>query len=140
MMMAEELRTRCRFFNGSVHNKKCKKNINYRSLVGGADFGWVARLPCSGYSPLRKEPVAKCKFLDFYTQEELLQQEKEFQERFDFIIKAVGLIKSYAKEKQVNGGLIHCPKCEKPLHFSISNLNGHIWAKCESKDCIQFME
>lgn len=139
-MSGGDVSERCRHFNGPVHNKECKANINYRNLVGGPDWGWMARMPCAGASPLRKEPVAECKSRDPYSKEEILEQEKELQKRFAFIAKAHGDIRKFAKGKDISGGIISCPACSKPLHFSIAKLNGHIWAKCESEGCVQWME
>jgi hypothetical protein len=131
---------RCRYFNGPVHNKECVANINYRNLVGGPDFGWMSRMPCAGDSPLRKDPVAKCDKQSPFTLDESVAQEKGLKERFAAITKAHQEIRKMAKEKNINGGWIHCPTCNKPLHFSIAKLNGHIWAKCETEGCIQWME
>ena len=137
---AMKRKTKCRYFNGPVHNKKCKAEIDYRQLVGGPDLGWMARLPCISNSPLRKQPLAKCNNFYPYSEDEILQQEKEMQERIMFLDKAFGDIKKYAKDKNINGGIINCPKCTGPLHFSIAKINGHIWGRCETEGCLQWMQ
>ncbi len=35
----------CAHFTG-IQNAVCKAGVNIRELVGGADLGWAARLPC----------------------------------------------------------------------------------------------
>ena len=138
--MTNKLETKCRYFNGTAHNKECKAGINYRNLVGGPDFGWAARLCCVPDGPLRKEPIVKCDKYNAFTDEEILQQEKEISEKISFIEKSFKEIRKISKEKNINVGFIPCPKCSKPLHFNIAKLNGHIWAKCESEGCMQWMQ
>ena len=31
---------------------------------------------------------------------------------------------------------VECPKCKKKLYIAKNNLNGHFFAKCETKNCI----
>lgn len=35
---------------------------------------------------------------------------------------------------------IECPVCKGKLHLSQSDYNGHVHARCETTDCINFME
>lgn len=37
-------------------------------------------------------------------------------------------------------GHIECPSCKGKLHFTRAKSNGHVWAKCETKDCISFIQ
>jgi hypothetical protein len=36
--------------------------------------------------------------------------------------------------------IIRCPVCDGRLHLSQSSYNGHVYAKCETKDCASWME
>lgn len=36
--------------------------------------------------------------------------------------------------------VIECPECNGKLHLSQSSYNGHVRAKCETKDCVNFIE
>ena len=47
-----------------------------------------------------------------------------------------------AKEGQKRGvtGTIPCPKCGAELQYSISDYNGHIWGRCETPGCLNWME
>lgn len=36
--------------------------------------------------------------------------------------------------------VVTCPACSGKLHLSQSSYNGHIQAKCETEDCINFIE
>jgi|GEM_PF-6331189 len=104
------MRETCRHFNGPLHNASCKAEINYRELVGGPDFGWMARLPCAGNSPIKKQPLANCEKLSPFSREEILQQEKDFKEYLVLIEKAFSAIRKHAKENNTSGGLVECPK------------------------------
>lgn len=55
----------CRHFNGIQHDA-CKVDVNYRTLVGGDDLGWAARLPCFADD----KSDATCEHLSFPTEEE----------------------------------------------------------------------
>lgn len=36
--------------------------------------------------------------------------------------------------------IVECPVCKGKLHLSQSSYNGHVWGKCEIKDCVSWME
>ena len=46
------------------------------------------------------------------------------------------LYKEYGRKVAV-GGVKVCPKCGNNLHFSQRD-NGHVWGKCETKDCLEW--
>lgn len=63
--------------------------------------------------------------------------------KIDKIIELTGKIIAEIKEKHgnetnVQGSLI-CPVCGNKLHYSI-HYNGHIWSKCETNNCLEWME
>ncbi len=37
-------------------------------------------------------------------------------------------------------GTIDCPVCKKQIKYSISGYNGHIWGRCETKGCVNWMQ
>ena len=42
------------------------------------------------------------------------------------------------QNKPVNSEIV-CPKCKGRLWYSISGYNGHVWGKCNTKDCLVWM-
>jgi hypothetical protein len=60
---------------------------------------------------------------------------KEYQETFKLIAQA----RKVMSDSGLKGGTVECPKCKGSLNWS-KHSNGHIWAKCASKDCIGWME
>lgn len=47
------------------------------------------------------------------------------------------------RKKYKNEGfqeVIECPACKGRLHLSIAACNGHVWGRCETPDCVKWME
>lgn len=44
------------------------------------------------------------------------------------------------KEPIGKSAIIECPVCKGRLHLSQSPYNGHVHAKCETEDCVSFVE
>ena len=61
---------------------------------------------------------------------------KEVGKSFKFLLEALKLI----KEKKEDNDKIVCPKCQGDLHYSRAKLNGHIWGKCQTQDCLSWMQ
>ncbi len=41
--------------------------------------------------------------------------------------------------KKEDRGTITCPICKEPLHYSRRN-NGHVWGKCTTENCLNWMQ
>lgn len=54
----------------------------------------------------------------------------------DFIFEAFMLI---MKEKG-GSGLIVCPKCKGTLKWTRASNNKHVWGKCQTTDCLSWMQ
>lgn len=65
------------------------------------------------------------------------KNKKKEDEYTDALIKAITLI--FAEMKERKSGSIKCPLCDKKLFFRIQN-NGHVWGKCETKDCLSWIQ
>ena len=55
---------------------------------------------------------------------------------FNFVVKALSIIKDCEGFK----GNIECPKCHRDLYWTRSSFNKHIWGKCRTEDCIEWMQ
>jgi len=53
-----------------------------------------------------------------------------------YILEAYKLI----GEKKENDGQIECPKCKGELYFIRSTYNGHIHGKCNTDNCLSWMQ
>lgn len=54
------------------------------------------------------------------------------------VMPAIGAWRS--KKPIGKSEVIECPKCRGRLHLSQSSYNGHVRAKCETADCVNFIE
>lgn len=128
----------CKHFNG-VTNEKCKAGIVYDKIVGGYSSPSRKALPCIIF-PDEKRERAVCECLEYLTMEELDAEEREVAEHFRKIAIARQAITEHMQGK-FGGGEIQCPVCGTgKLSFVISEVNGHIHAKCTTCDCVAWME
>lgn len=69
-------------------------------------------------------------------------KERSVQESIERMKKVLPII---AKVKQSHSGedwkgTETCPVCFGVLFLTHSSYNGHVWGKCETKDCLSWME
>lgn len=127
-------------FNGSTGGK-CRAGVDpIYSFCGGDRFGWVKKVPC-----LRtNETDAICPAAEYPTQEEARQKAAEFEAYIDdfvaLLTKVRPAIEAQHKATGAWSGTLDCPKCAKPLHWSKAQCNGHVHARCETEECVAWME
>ena len=61
------------------------------------------------------------------------------EESHNNFFKAMELCRIDAKGERGIEGTIECPACKGTLHYSIAGTNGHMWGRCETKDCLTWM-
>lgn len=126
----------CKHFTG-FQKPPCKKGVDYRSHVGGEEFGWAARLPC--VKKTKTDSIGRdcvqvpCSLYEEPTKEELEAFEKEMNEYTSQAMAALVLI-GLAKG---NTGEVECPRCKKRLRFS--KHKKAVQGQCETKGCLGFM-
>jgi hypothetical protein len=139
----------CRYFNG-IHNDICNKGVNYKENDGGQGEGYGARLACFPKDHPRGGERASCNLFDAAT----AQEEKEFKTKAMERLGAMAAAISEIKEKHgietewetptdKNNdarGTIECPTCEGVLHYTVAGYNGHVWGKCETDGCLEWMQ
>lgn len=134
----------CRYYSG-VMTEACDAEINYHELLeikGEEDeFGMARRLPCMA----KNNSTVVCNKRDFPSEEEVENHEKEMNQRFGNTMIAIGQIaekhgiKPGGKPDKMIVGTIECPSCKGTLSYRISPINGHIWGRCKTKKCLQWM-
>lgn len=147
----------CRHFTSGVdviHDKCCKLGVCYRDVTAKPDEpGSMFRLPC--HTPCEKHglqvlaetgPAGTCQHFDPLTEQEVQEREeageKAMQEairRMKLVEPIITAIKQKYKGKSVKG-VKTCPVCGGKLHLSHSGYNGHVWGKCETENCLAWME
>jgi hypothetical protein len=126
---SERLQTKCKHFNG-LQNKVCAVGVEYASL------GAPRQLPCFS------EPgAAVCAKREVYTKEEADAEEAELNRHLAKTSLVMRAIRKKEGERRGVAGELDCPACTTgTVQYSIANCNGHIHARCSTKDCVSFMQ
>lgn len=157
----------CKFFNGffargeaNSTNKRCDAGVQYRAEFGPA---LSTNAPCIEHyvrtdhgtivSPMEKYTVRPARQPGLYpapcsrrcepTDEEI---EQDVQETNAWIDRSrVGIVAANAwrvrpKPAEDRKGVVECPICKGRLHMVQSSYNGHVHGKCETRDCLEWME
>lgn len=121
---------RCIHFTG-VSNETCKAGCSYKKLIGS--------LPCLPWLNLQK---AKCDKYQAPTPEQVAEEEAHIQSLIDRMMKAGPLIKRIKTQHKGKSwsGVEECPVCKGRLHMSHAAYNGHVHGRCETENCLSWME
>jgi len=135
--------SKCKHYEGALA-KQCKLGILYASVDPCPDKpGRLTRLPCidPDLAPLIGTR-GQCEKYEGYTKEELAQREKVLLEALDRMDKLQSIIEKVKKEHKRKAwqGTVECPVCKGKLHLSHAAINGHVWGRCETTDCVRWME
>lgn len=134
----------CVHFSG-IQNEKCAAGINIREIVGGDDFGWAARLPC--FLDTQEVCTAICPSRQFPSRE---QAEKEVSDSEAATSRTLSVLRSAHEHAKNNGlgkghggaGSIPCPipNCKGKIQYTVASYNGHMHGRCDSGNCVSWME
>lgn len=137
----EQMLSRCKHFTGLL-NEVCEAGVPYEQFRAAREDGsgkeW---LPC-----LKDGECVACEKRSWPTEEEVDAEEAAMEQSMQRTMKAITAISIDAEKRgfrKGNGGSaqMSCPVCEDgKLSYSVSSYNGHRWAKCETEDCVSFME
>lgn len=134
----------CKHYDGReilVFDGKCRAGIDPRaSFCGGNDFGMIKKIPC-----LKTNTDAPpCEHMIFPTPEEVAADDAAFEAQVaDFMMVISTVRPAIEAEHKATGawsGHLECPKCSKPLHWAKAECNGHVHARCETDNCVAWME
>ena len=114
----------------------CQAGIDVRALVGGPDFGWLKRCPCSG----RYTDAVPCAQYQAPSAEEVAAELRALQVHFVHMDNAYVLIRRQHQQDHQPAGTVECPACQQTLHYTVAACNGHIWGHCETDECLAWME
>jgi hypothetical protein len=140
-MLIREKQQDCRYFTG-IQNKCCEAGVDYDILT--EDGKYV--LPCKkNFVSIGRDPVI-CQSFKTRTREEAETYANKRLMRADRTLAAVAAAHEDAAKKGFklgHGGAstMDCPtKCGGTLHYSVAGVNGHMHARCDTKECVQWME
>lgn len=118
-------------------DKVCRAGINMRILAGGERLGWVLRTPCMK----KNSSLVKCESFSDHTQEEIDDHDGWVSDAIERIKKSQPLIQQLKEDHPDGGsGVADCPCCSGKLHWGIAACNGHSHGRCETEDCLSWME
>lgn len=119
----------CKHFTG-IQNKVCKVGVVYET---------VSPIPC--IDKYRKGDCS-CDKYEEPSQAEIDEWQAYLDKRMEMHRKvgpAIVAIKRQHKGQDWQG-VIECPCCGGKLHVSHAAYNGHVHGRCETEDCISWME
>jgi hypothetical protein len=96
--------------------------------------------PCIGGHTL-ENPLAICPKWLRRTREQGEQRADLMEESFKRMTLIAPVVSAWrVKEPIGKAEVITCPACGGRLHLSQSSYNGHVHGKCETQDCVNWME
>lgn len=132
----------CNHYRGMHLKEQCDAGVAFASLPNAGTKLFHGSCPC-----FDKDNAANCDKSEYPTAEEIAAEDKEIAERFFNIRKAREAIIEdcggpWKRGMSGSSGVIDCPVCEgiKTLQYSRAGYNGHVHARCETDDCVGWME
>ena len=129
----------CIHYRTPSHHKTCEADIPFDNWRGVLMDTQPCFLDENGQSKLKALP---CERLRRPTAEEIAFHEEWLKGRMNRIaavMLATAPWRKAHKGKSTND-VIQCPICKGRLHLSIAAYNGHVHGRCESADCVAWME
>lgn len=122
LSLHEQIARKCIHFNG-VMEKVCKAGIKYEDVREEPQDG-PYRFPCL-------KQGGECSHASFLNEEQVNERVAEIEHSCNQTIIAISIIKDHIKKTKEQQGKVKC-ECGGELHFTVAQVNGHIWAKCNS--------
>lgn len=129
--MTYSAKTTCKFFNGTVH-ERCEAGIEYKSVRSQQPFPNTH--PCFS-------PSLTCIAREYPTDQEIEAEEKRIGRAVEAAIQVEKVIRQLAGDRWGSYGVMECPICGTgTVEYSISSLNGHMSARCDTDGCVNFIQ
>jgi hypothetical protein len=126
---------RCVHFSG-ISQPACRAGVAYETVEDPKPNGGY-RLPCFADDGAR----TACEHARFPTREEAEERERESHASTRRINLVRAAIVTATEGKRGVAGTIACPACEGgTVRFSVAGYNGHIWGKCSTPHCAEWVE
>lgn len=128
---------KCKHFTG-IRDAQCAAGVNY--VLVSNDF--KLSLPCLPAKKSDNREPAECELFCEPTAAEIAEDRAKFDASMDQMRLVMTSIAPLRKEHKGKGyaGIIECPACKGKLHLTISAYNGHAHGRCETPDCVNWME
>ncbi len=148
----------CKHHIGDHHNKTCAAGVCYADVTTdhkGAP-GWAYRKPCilwDKWHEAHAEPMpdsiaaqyakrGTCEKFELPSAEEIADYKRRTEAAFAKTAKTFPLMARIKKEHKGHNwqGVEVCPVCGGSLHMTHAAYNGHTWGKCDTANCVAWME
>ena len=124
----------CKNYASPLHTKSCKAGITFQALR--EEHGSFLKWPCT------QGHAATCDKAEWPTPEELAAERAAMRNKVDMVMAGIKAAQDFRKANKGrnNQGVVKCPESGGNLHLTIAACNGHVHGKCETPDCIEWME
>ena len=131
----------CQHYNVEGTKITCNAGVDRHARFSGKEGGIFKYSPCIKGHEKADDPTTMC--------EHWLRKTREMGEDradgWDKIIRDLELvtpvISEWRKKEPIGKAeVIECPVCKGKLHLSQAACNGHVHGKCETDNCVFFME
>jgi hypothetical protein len=136
----------CIHFTG-IGKDTCAAGFSYEAVDASLKLPYRVGLPClkpdaKGLETLNGRPQCQCPKLQFPTEDEVQAELDSHKASMQKMALALAVIDPIRKEQKGKnwGGVLECPVCKGRLHVSHAAYNGHVHARCETADCVSWME
>lgn len=129
-----------------VQKEVCNKGVNYRELIGNEDNGWALRLPCWQCTMKHAQDVVKVSCDQYQGVTKAMEKEdesetKEYMRKFTtLVLPIIRKFRGTGKPHVYKSEIVECPFCQGKLQLSQSAYNGHVHGRCDTPNCIHYME
>lgn len=140
---------RCRHFTGLLDGA-CGAGVRYMDVAIEGEFKYRYGSRDAVYTAGREWPcrrdraetfgVPPCPKAEWPTREEAEAEKAEIDGYMDRVTVARKAIVASIASTGKNVGSCECPTCKGVLHYRRATSKGHIHAKCETPDCVAWME
>lgn len=124
--LEEQIGGKCIYFTGMI-NKWCRKGVLYEDVKIKTHRPY--QVPC--FSDILFGG-GECPHVKFPSKEYVDNEVKKIK---DIGIETMGtydMVQAHYDKTKQPIGVLECLKCKGELHYTVSSVNGHIWAKCSS--------
>lgn len=131
----------CQHYTRGKGTMVCAKGMNLEQVQvvnsGKKQYKWG---PCIEGHTL-DDPTSHCPHWIRRTREQGEKRADAFEKIMNNFEIASPVVSEWRKKKPIGKAeTIECPVCKGRLHLSQAASNGHVHGKCETKDCLSWME
>lgn len=139
----------CKHYHGSFNSDLCAAGVAFADVTPRhGEKGWGLRMPCmlcsASGKPYDDPEKGTCDKFAEPTDDELAEYQREIYVSMELFAKAGPVIREIKSQHKGQDwrGVVDCPACgvKEALHLSHSGYNGHVHGRCETDNCLAWME